>query len=139
MPYRTNGYCGIAWEMSAICPLTKCPPAFLGQENNEEADQRWSPLLHQGTRSGAHQNLGHSQAWASVPDYLAWTAYVDIREAHQGRPESELYGTYPKLSIKDARAEPRGKGRGNQCFAATDGRPMFFAESEIRDWRSVRR
>lgn len=36
-------------------------------------------------------------------------------------------------------AEPRGKGLGNQWFAAADGRPMFFAGIEVRGWRSVRK
>lgn len=37
-------------------------------------------------------------------------------------------------------AEPAGKGRGNQWFAAADpDRPMFFAGIEVRDWSSVRK
>lgn len=36
-------------------------------------------------------------------------------------------------------AEPRGKGKGNQWFAATNNQPMFFAGIEIRDWTSVRK
>ena len=36
-------------------------------------------------------------------------------------------------------AEPLGKGRGNQWFAATDGSPMFFAGIQVRGWRSVRK
>lgn len=36
-------------------------------------------------------------------------------------------------------AEPKGKGQGNQWFAAADDRPMFFAGIEVRDWTSVRK
>lgn len=37
-------------------------------------------------------------------------------------------------------AEPLGKGRGNQWFAATDeGAQMFFAGIEVRGWKSVRK
>ncbi|MAM41204.1 MAG: DUF159 family protein [Erythrobacter sp.] len=36
-------------------------------------------------------------------------------------------------------AEPRGKGKGNQWFAAADGSPMFFAGIEIRNWTSLRK
>lgn len=36
-------------------------------------------------------------------------------------------------------AEPRGKGRGNQWFASAEGKPMFFAGIEVRDWKSVRK
>ncbi|SEN42399.1 Putative SOS response-associated peptidase YedK [Paracoccus alcaliphilus] len=37
-------------------------------------------------------------------------------------------------------AEPLGKGRGNQWFAAADpDAQMFFAGIEVRDWRSVRK
>ncbi|MDF3606357.1 SOS response-associated peptidase [Paracoccus sp. DMF-8] len=37
-------------------------------------------------------------------------------------------------------AEPRGKGKGNQWFAAADpDAVMFFAGIEIRDWKSVRK
>lgn len=36
-------------------------------------------------------------------------------------------------------AEPRGKGKGNAWFAAADGKPMFFAGIEVRDWTSVRK
>lgn len=37
-------------------------------------------------------------------------------------------------------AEPLGKGRGNQWFAAADpGRPMFFAGIETRGWKSLRK
>jgi putative SOS response-associated peptidase YedK len=37
-------------------------------------------------------------------------------------------------------AEPAGKGKGNQWFAAADpDRPMFFAGIEVRDWTSVRK
>lgn len=36
-------------------------------------------------------------------------------------------------------AEPRGRGQGNQWFAAADGRMMFFAGIELRNWRSVRK
>lgn len=37
-------------------------------------------------------------------------------------------------------AEPRGKGLGNQWFAAADpDAPMFFAGIEVRDWKSVRK
>lgn len=36
-------------------------------------------------------------------------------------------------------AEPLGAGRGNQWFAAIDGRPMFFAGIETRGWLSVRK
>lgn len=36
-------------------------------------------------------------------------------------------------------AEPKGKGQGNQWFAAADNAPMFFAGIELRGWRSVRK
>lgn len=36
-------------------------------------------------------------------------------------------------------AEPRGKGKGNQWFAPSEGPPMFFAGIEVRDWTSVRK
>lgn len=36
-------------------------------------------------------------------------------------------------------AEPRGKGQGNQWFAASDGRAMFFAGIEVRGWTSLRK
>lgn len=36
-------------------------------------------------------------------------------------------------------AEPRGRGQGNQWFAAAGGRMMFFAGIELRNWRSVRK
>lgn len=37
-------------------------------------------------------------------------------------------------------AEPRGKGKGNQWFAAADPDVvMFFAGIEVRDWKSVRK
>ncbi|MFN3275431.1 MAG: SOS response-associated peptidase [Paracoccus sp. (in: a-proteobacteria)] len=36
-------------------------------------------------------------------------------------------------------AELRGKGQGNQWFAAADDRPMFFAGIEVRDWASIRK
>ena len=37
-------------------------------------------------------------------------------------------------------AEPLGKGKGNQWFAASDEElPMFFAGIEIRGWKSVRK
>ncbi|WP_245540377.1 SOS response-associated peptidase family protein [Paracoccus zeaxanthinifaciens] len=36
-------------------------------------------------------------------------------------------------------AEPRGKGQGNQWFAADDGAQLFFAGIELRGWRSVRK
>lgn len=36
-------------------------------------------------------------------------------------------------------AEPLGKGRGNQWFAAADATPLFFAGIQVRGWRSVRK
>lgn len=36
-------------------------------------------------------------------------------------------------------AEPRGKGLGNQWFAAANERPMFFAGIGMQAWRSVRK
>ncbi len=36
-------------------------------------------------------------------------------------------------------AEPIGRGRGNQWFAAKDGGEMFFAGIEVRGWTSVRK
>ncbi|MFN7003740.1 MAG: SOS response-associated peptidase [Roseinatronobacter sp.] len=36
-------------------------------------------------------------------------------------------------------AEPKGKGQGNQWFAAADDELMFFAGIEVRVWRSVRK
>ena len=37
-------------------------------------------------------------------------------------------------------AEPLGKGRGNQWFAASDpDTQMFFAGIEVRGWKSVRK
>lgn len=36
-------------------------------------------------------------------------------------------------------AEPLGKGQGNQWFASTEDKPMFFAGIEVRGWTSVRK
>lgn len=64
---------------------------------------------------------------------------TNVRNLHSGHWRRWLGPAHRCLVPLTSFAEPRGKGQGNQWFAAAGGEPMFFAGIETRGWRSVRK
>lgn len=68
--------------------------------------------------------------------------HISTQYRHEGVPLLErlrLGKDHRCLVPVSSFAEPRGKGRGNQWFASTDDKPMFFAGIEVRGWTNVRK